>query len=143
MKSLYCQCSVSLFFLETKATGGDIGAGTGQQLGVLSRDPFVQNIQGYEMSNKNFRNGGHPLDIKLPADASSRHPPGHQKTSSPFCHGSDEMTGGCSLCLIKGIEECPSTGNPALSCLTPVGWVISNQSCACLPVTSDKGPSDP
>lgn len=58
MKSLYCQCSVSLFFLETKATGGDIGAGTGQQLGVLSRDPFVQNIQGYEMSNKNFRNGG-------------------------------------------------------------------------------------
>jgi len=54
LKSLYCQCSVSLFFLETKATGGDIGADSGQQLGVLSRDPFFQNIQGYEMSNIKF-----------------------------------------------------------------------------------------
>lgn len=58
LKSLYCQCSVSLFFLETKRTVGDIAADTVQHLGMLSRDPFVHNIQGYEMSNKNFRNEG-------------------------------------------------------------------------------------
>ena len=88
--------------------------------------------------------GTHTLDIKLPADASAHLPPGyHWKTSSPLCHRSDEMTSGCSLCLIKGIEECPWTRNPAPSCLTLVGWVVSDQSHACLPVTSDKGPSDP
>ena len=88
--------------------------------------------------------GTHPLGIKLPPDANSHHPPGHHwEPSSPVCHHSDEMTGGCSLCLIKGIEECPSTGNPAPCCLNPAAWVISDQSCACFPVISDKGPSDP
>ena len=88
--------------------------------------------------------GTHPLGIKLPPDANSHHPPGHHwEPSSPVCHHSDEMASGCSLCLIKGIEECPSTGNPALLCLNPAAWVISDQSRACFPVISDKGPSDP
>ena len=45
-ESLFCQRSVSLYFLETKGIGGDGGTDTGQHLGVLSSGPFFQNIQG-------------------------------------------------------------------------------------------------